>query len=846
MDRGEHRYATVTAREARDVIREFDSSPRGLDDWRVRQRLAVHGYNKITSKSDSALVIISRQFFSPFNYLLLIAAFIAAVVHEYTESAMIVALAAMNVGISFFQEFRAYRAVVLLRRYIPSYVTVMRDGIRATVNRERVVPGDILILERDSIVAADARIIEGAITVDESTLTGEAAEVAKSSQPCLHEEREIFRASNMAFAGTRVIFGSAHAVVIATGNETVFSGITEGTGWHVRVSTYEQGLVALSKNLLRFVVATLALIFAVRTLTHGSSDITDFFIFCITLIVALVPEALPVVVTFALSRAALAMAKNHVVVKRLSAIEDLGDIEVLCTDKTGTLTELSLAVDSVVAFDKDRCLLYSFMDCLDGTNSVSGRGAFDNALWSYAGESVKKDLGNFVPLAHIAFDPSRMLSTILVKDPHGRRLVIVKGAPEVVLALSKTIEGNVSRESIIEDYKERGRDGKRVLAVAYKEIFSDTIAPDYERDLGFVGFIALVNPVKKGVDRAVALAIKLGITIKMITGDSAEVAAFVARSIGLKIEDGAVVTGQELAELSDAVLRQTCSRASVFARIDPALKARIVAALQEDYKVGFLGEGVNDVPALKKANVALVVQEASDVAREASDIILLRRDLNAVVAGVKEGRATFCNINKYVQCTLSGNFSNYYSLAIFSLIIPFLPMLPSQILLINVLTDIPFIAIASDTIDADQLRRPERYVVARNLALIILLGCVGTLGDIVFFSLFRAATPQMFRSLWFIFNITTNATLMFSLRTQNFFLTAAPPSAFLVCASLASVLVGLVLPYTALGQEYLGFVGPTIADLAVLACVLCVYGVLNEFVKLRYVKYTKAWVRRSG
>ena len=622
-----------------------------------------------------------------------------------------------------------------------------------------------------------------------------------------------------------------------TGNDTIFYTITAGGQSQFKLSAYEKSLLDLSRVIMRFVIVTVVIIFIVKQLVHSHVSFADELVFFITLIVAIVPEALPTVVAFSLSQGALKLAKNHVVVKRLSAIDDLGDIEILCTDKTGTITELRLSVDAVVSSEPDRCLLFQLMDTLAHTNGMTGKGAFDDVLLGYAPHELKERLKTYTLLAKVPFDSFRMRTTVLVKDETGKRFSITKGAPDVLLGLSSSIDGSLSAEAMNEKIKEFGRDGKRTLGVAYKLVSQDTIDDTLEQGLNFLGFIALNNPIKQGVATTIEMAHKLGVDVKMITGDSKEVAGFVGKQVGLVPSNEDVITGAQLAQLPSAEFKEQCLKYSIFARIDPETKANIIASLQQSHEVGFMGEGINDVPALKKANVAIVVQEASDIARAVSDIVLLKRDLHVVVSGIRQGRITFSNINKYIKCTLAGNFGNYYSLAFFSLIVPFLPMLPTQMLLINLLSDFPLISIASDTVDHYQVRRPKSYSLTAMLPLVFLLGFVGSLSDIIFFSAFYGRSPDMFRSLWFILNIVSNLVLIYSIRTSKFFLYASRPSWLLMFASCISLCACLLLPYSAFGHSWFSFVGPTLSDMVKVLGIVVIYGIMTEFVKIQYNKY---------
>lgn len=830
-------FSQWTIKDSEVIIKELETNSTGLSQKIALERLKKYGPNSIDIKMQSPYTLLIKQLKSPFNYLLLAAAIIECCVGEYTNATLIFILTTLNICIGFFQEYKANRAIILLRRYIPSMTNVIRNGSLVQVQKDSLVPGDVIFLTPNSVVPADARLIDGNVIVDESTLTGESEPTTKTSEPLDTPTEEVFQAKNIIFAGTNIVSGTGKAIIIATGNATIFYTITAGGDSQFKLSSYEKNLIGIARFIMRFVLTTVTLIFIIKQLLHTNTSFADELIFFITLIVAIVPEALPAVIAFSLSQGAIKLAKNHVIVKRLSSIDDLGDIEILCTDKTGTVTELHLSVDAIVSTDKDTCLLFQLMDSKIHNNGTTGKGAFDDVLLEYAQQELKDKLRKYTILAKVPFDSFRMRTTVLVKDESGKRFLISKGAPDILLQLSTSFDGSLSSESMHEKIQTYGNDGKRTLGVAYKQVEQDFIDDKLEHELHFLGFIALNNPVKQGVCHTIEIARKFDIKVKMITGDSKEVANFVGKQIGLISNPGQVITGKELAELSAIEFKAKCLECTIFARIDPETKANIVESLQESYEVGFMGEGINDVPALKKANVAIVVQEACDIARAVSDIVLLKRDLNVIIVGIKQGRMIFANINKYVKCTLAGNFGNYYSLAFFSLLVPFLPMLPTQILLINLLSDFPLIAIASDSVDLLQIRRPKNYSITKVLPLIFLLGLVGSLSDIIFFSVFYHRSPDMFRSLWFMLNILSDMFLIFSIRTPKFFLYTSRPSILLILTTCISTAICLVLPYSSLGHSWFSFVHPTITDIAIVLGIVVLYAIMTEFVKIQYYNY---------
>jgi Mg2+-importing ATPase len=830
-------FTTWTSQDVVSVFKQLETSLEGITSLKVQERLEKFGLNHIDIKAENIWSLFIRQFRSPFNYLLIIAAGIEFLISESSNAILILVLTILNVCIGFFQEYKAYCAILQLHRFIPDMTTVVRDGKEMSVPRDSLVPGDVIILVPGLIVPADARIVEGEVFIDESTLTGEAEPINKNSQKLTVQAEEIFQATNIVFAGTGVVGGRCKAVVIATGSNTIFYTITAGSSSAPKISGYEKGLLALSHIVMHFVIVSILLIFVVKQLLHTPISIAEELVFFITLIVAIVPEALPTVIAFSLSQGALRLAKNNIVVKRLTAIDDLGDIEILCTDKTGTITELRLTVDAIISTDPEYCLLLQLMDTKVQAQGITGKGPFDDVLLSYARQQTKDTLNNYTVLATSPFDSFRMRSTILVRDADGNKLVIVKGAPEIVLGLSQSIDGSLATSVMQEKIRAYGRVGKRTLAVACKQVTYEYLDEQSEQGLHFVGFVALNNPIKPSVTKTIELARDLGVQVKMITGDSKEVAGYVGKQIGLVERETDVITGSQLTSLSAAEFKDQCLKHAIFARIDPETKAHIIEALQEMLEVGFMGEGINDVPALKKANVAIVVQEASDIARSVADIVLLKHDLHVVVSGIRQGRITFSNINKYILCTLSGNFGNYYSLAFFSLLVPFLPMLPTQILLINLLSDLPLIAIASDRVDKYQIRRPKSYSISKMLPLMLLLGFVGSLSDVIFFAYFYDTSPAMFRSLWFVLNMISDVVLIYSIRTSKFFIYATRPSSLLLLASILSIFVCFWLPYSTIGQEWFAFVPPSILDMAKVIGIVVVYAVMTEFFKIQYFKY---------
>ncbi len=837
------RFSEYTPRSVEEVFKLLDTSEKGLSAKKAAELLRRFGKNEVKIKEEGLLDIFLKQFKSPFFYLLFAASLIAFLIGEKIDGAVILAFVFINVLLGFFQEAKAKRAVSLLKRYLPSKIRVLRSGKEKAIDRKLLVPGDIVLLEQGDIAPADLRVWKAEnFSVDEEILSGESVPISKTAQPLPGKIEEFFEAANIIFSGTSVISGEAVGVVIAAGKETALGEITRLTSSIARESLYEKSLLSFSHLILRIVIVTIVLIFLVNLVVKGTTDLFDFLLFCIALTVSIIPEALPLIITFALSNGALKLAKKKVVVKRLSAVEDLGDIEILCSDKTGTLTKNKLKLESTYSSDKSKCLLYSLLSSPYVEEEIeSSLNPFDMALFEAAPKKVRNSLKRFKLLAEKSFDLSRLRNSVLLEDARGKKILISRGAPEPILGLCSEFDGN--EKEIRRDIERKGKEGKRILAMAFKAFAEDSFSERDEDDMKFLGYFSFFDPLKETAREAIQLAGKLGVQVKILTGDSREVAGQVAREIGLIKSQEEVILGETVDSFSGEDFERACENFSVFARVSPQTKYRIVKSLGERYEVGFLGEGVNDAPALKASHLAIVVQSAADVSREIADIVLLRKDLKVIVEGIRQGRNIFSNINKYIKCTLASNFGNFYSIAIISLIIPFLPMLPVQILLVNLLSDFPLVAVASDRVDLEELKKPKFYQLNKVILLIVLLGLTSTIFDFIFFAIFHTVAPSLLQTLWFIESVLTEIALIFSIRTSHMFLRARSPSFALVAVSILTLLITVGLPFTALGQETFHLVTPVLPELLVVLTLIATYFVVSEVIKLIYFRY---WTWKNG
>jgi len=850
-------FSQYTTKKVEEVFKTLGSRESGLNEKEVKERQKIYGLNEIEARKTKPFDILLRQFKSPFFYLLFIATIIAFLIREISDGIVILLFVLINVFVGFFQEYRAERTVALLKKYIPSTTRVLRDGKEKIIDKRFLVPGDIVFLESGNIVPADLRLLNVQnFLIDESVLTGESAPVPKITEVLSKETKEIFEAKNIAFCGTLIVSGKAKGVVIRTGKEMVLGEIVKLVSGVTRETLYEQNLLKFARVILRTVVTSIIFVFLANLIIRGTENFYDFLIFCIALIVSILPEALPLVVTFALSEGALGLAREKVVIKRLSAVEDLGNIEILCTDKTGTITENKLSLEKIYSQDVEKCLLYSLLASSYIKEEIeSTPNPFDFALFEKTPLKVRQQIKNFKEIFEIPFDPFRLRNSVLLKDYNppstlpppleegapekGGLILIIRGAPETILKLSSKYEGNLTLQDLKEKIETEGRKGKRVLAVAFKKFYKREFSEKDEKDLNFLGYFSFSDPLKATAKESIQLSRKLGVKIKILTGDSKEVAGNIAKEVGLIKDPQKVILGETLDSLSEKDFERACAQFSIFARVSSQTKYKIIETLEKKYAVGFMGEGINDTPALKAAHLAIAVKGATDAAREVSDVVLLENDLRVIIRGIKNGRNIFSNINKYIKCALASNFGNFYSIAVISLFIPYLPMLPIQILLGNLLSDFPLISIATDQVDVEELRKPKAYQISQVILLIISLALVSSIFDLIFFSIFYKIQPPLMRTLWFIESILTEILLIFSIRTRHFFLRTKRPSLPLIALTILDAILIISLPFINFGQKFFHFVALPTSTLLIVFFLVLSYFAISEAVKLVYFSHFK-------
>ncbi len=655
----------------------------------------------------------------------------------------------------------------------------------------------------------------------------------KVGTPLKEKVREIFAAQNLGFSGTTVVSGKGLGVVIATGSAAQVGQVVRLSVGTRRVSSFEKSIARLSRFVLALVLFSVALIFLATLLLKGSGvDIPELLLFSVALAVAVIPEALPVVATFSLSNGALHLAKHKVVIRRLSAVEDLGSAEVFCTDKTGTLTENRLTVSEVYGKEDRKVLLWAAIAGNGGETRVTN--PFDQALLRVLSSREACELRKSPVLDELPFDPERRRNTVAVSA--GSCFLVTRGAPEKVLSLCR--ESREEERTILRWISNQGKEGRRVLAVATKDLGfkKECNIEEQERDLDFLGLVSFEDPLKESARGAVQRAERLGVQVKILTGDHPELAGAIAAKIGLISDPKQVLTGEQFDRLTEEGRKEAAFGYHVFARFTPTQKFEVVRILEEKYEVGFLGEGINDAPALKAANVAVVVPEASDIARDSADVVLLDRSLNVIIEGIEEGRKVFANTIKYIKSTLASNYGNFYALAISSLLVPFLPMLPLQILLLNLLSDFPMISVATDSVEHSELLNPRRYNLRELTIMASVLGVVSTFFDFLFFFVYRSV-PAVLQTNWFIGSVLTEIVFVFSVRTQGAFFRARFPSTPLLALTGAAGLLAVLIPFTDFGQAVFKFVPPTLAQISLTLGIVAAYFLSTEIVKLLYYRF---------
>ncbi|GAA4116922.1 magnesium-translocating P-type ATPase [Knoellia locipacati] len=827
---------TAATLPAGRVLVELGSRASGLTSDEVALRAAAVGPNAVRSHHASPWSVLARQLDSPLLWLLLAAAAVSALVGEAPDAVIIGLIVAASVGLGFANEYRAERAAEAMHSGIRHEVATLRDGRAVTVAVTHLVPGDVVRLGVGAIVPADVRVLSANdLACDESILTGESAPAEKSADP-VAGGTPLAELSSCLFMGTVVHEGSAEAVVVAIGGRTQFGRIAVGLGERHPRTEFQRGLVRFSGMLAKVGGVLSATIF-VTNVALGR-PVIDAVLFSLAVAVGITPQLLPAVVSTSLATGSRRLADKKVLVKRLVCIEDLGDIDVLFTDKTGTLTDGHLSFDRAVgpAGDASADVLVLGLVCNEATpdgDTAVGGNSLDVALWEAPGAGADLVRG-FRRVAIAPFDHRRRCVSVLA-DHDGGRLLVTKGAPETVLERCTSVTDDALR--LLE--AEFGA-GHRVVAIATRPAPGATaITADDEAGLTLAGFLVFLDQPKPSAAASLDRLTGLGITVKIVTGDNPRVAETVCRTLGLT--SGGTLTGADLDAMDDAELSAAVAGTTIFARVSPEQKARILRAQRgAGSAVAFLGDGVNDALALHHADVGISVDSATDVAKDAADIILLDRDLDVLADGVAEGRRIFANTIKYVLMGTSSNFGNMFSVTVAAAFLPFLPMLPFQILLNNLLYDAGQMTIPTDRVDEEQLARPSHWDIGFVRRFMVRFGPISSAFDFATFAVmlwaFHASAPE-FRSGWFVESLATQTLIVFVIRTRRVPFFRSRPSRPLLLSVLCVVALGTVIPASPV-NDALGFAPLPAAFFAVLAAFVVAYLAAVEVAKYAFYRAT--------
>lgn len=838
--------APFWSRDAQALGQALQSGPQGLSSEHAAERLRLVGPNTVEdARRLGPLRLLLRQVANPLVLILVFAAAVSLGLREWVDAGIILVIVLGSTLLGFLQEFRASAAVEELKRRLALTCRVVRDGVERTVHADTIVPGDVLVLSAGNLIPADGRLLEATdFLVGESSLTGESFPVEK--QPgVVAADAAIAARTNSVFLGASVRSGTARVLVVETGRRTAYGAIAARLRARAPETDFARGLRQFGHLLFRSMVGMVLFVLTVNLLLHRS--LVESLLFAVALAVGLSPELLPAIVSVTLSAGARAMGARGVIVRRLEAIENLGSMDVLCTDKTGTLTEGTIVLHEAtdargVASAPVRQLAY-----LNAAFETGIDNPIDAALVQ-AGQHAGLSTASHVKIAEIPYDFQRKRLTIALAEAGApsQHLIVTKGAFSNVLATCAWLARDGAdvpltdgiRAELAAFYEQQGRAGFRTLAVATRALpAQDVYRRDDEKDLRFVGFLLFLDPPKADAARTIADLARLNIRVKVITGDNRWVTAHLAETVGLDARS--MLTGEALGRLDEEALWHVVVGTQVFAEIDPQQKERIVRALQRTgHSVGFLGDGINDAPALHAADVGISVDQAVDVARESADIILLRRDLDVLRSGVEDGRRTFANTLKYIAITTSANFGNMVSMALATPLLPFLPLAAKQVLLNNFLSDLPSIAISTDTVDAARLARAQRWEVAGVRRFMVVFGLISTVFDLLtFFVLLRVfeASESTFQTAWFVVSLLTELAVLLVLRTHGP-AWRSMPSRVLLTTTVAVCAVAVALPFIAPVASVFGFVALPWPLHAAMVAIVAGYILATELAKRRYFR----------
>ncbi|MCM8773608.1 MAG: magnesium-translocating P-type ATPase [Candidatus Omnitrophica bacterium] len=826
------------------IFAKLNTSLKGLTEKEVDRRLEEYGYNEpIKKKRRTVLLQFFSKFINPLVIVLLIIAGFSIFLGEKINAILVIVMAVISVFLSFIQEYRAGREVEKLSQMVRTTATVYRNGKPKEVDIRYIVPGDIVDLFAGDMVPADLRIISCKdLFINQSALTGESYPIEKTAEPVPSLKKSIGEIANIAFMGSSVVSGTGLGIVVKTGPYTQFGALSKKLSDITLESSFEKGIHRFTWLMIKLMIILVLVIFAINALTKGNS--IEAFLFAISVAVGLTPEMLPMILAINLSKGAISIAKKEVIVKRLNAIQNFGAMDVLCTDKTGTLTLDKIILEKycdVVRKEDEDVLRFAYINSFYQTGL---KNILDRAVLKYKKLVVKE----YRKVDEVPFDFSRKLMSVVVEN-EGKHRMIVKGAPEEIYKRCAKFEldGEIfdldeSKLLLVDlknEYDSLSAEGFRVLAIAYKDFEQpkERYTKDDEQGLILKGYVAFLDPPKPSAKKTIETLKGLGIEFKVLTGDNELVTKKICSEVGLDIKGFA--NGEQVEKLSDKELQELVKSVNIFARLSPFQKERVINALHKNnHIVGYLGDGINDALALKSADVGISVNNAVDIAKESSDIILLKKSLLVIVDGVLEGRKTFGNILKYIKMGASSNFGNMLSVTGASIFLPFLPLLPIQILLNNLLYDISQIAIPSDDVDREYLLKSRPWNVNYIKKFMLIFGPVSSLFDFITFGVLLGLfgfSQELFRTGWFLESLCTQTLVIHIIRTGKIPFLESKPSQFLIFTSIYIVTIGLILPFLPLGK-YFQFISPPLVYFIALFFIVLAYLSSVQIIKKWFIK----------
>jgi len=842
------------ASETETLLTRFGTSLSGLSTEQAEQLLEQYGPNVIAREQRHGwLVLLRNAVINPLVILLIIIGAVALATGDYDTAVIISIMVILGVILRFVQEYRADVAAAKLRAMINITATVVRDGVEQELPISHIVPGDIVKLAAGDMIPADIRLLTCKdLFVVQSSLTGESLPVEKYSTPIDNTNQSPLELNNLCFLGTSVESGSATAVVIATGSDTYLGSMAKAITDLGVPTGFDKGIKRFTWLMIRFILVMGPLVFFINGFTKGSWH--EAFFFALAIAVGLTPEMLPMIVTVCLSKGALAMLKRKVIIKRLHSIQNLGAMDILCTDKTGTLTVDHVLLEKycdVVRREDEEVLMMAYLNSHFQTGL---RNILDRAILQHTEVHEKVHIPDCKKVDEIPFDFSRKVMSVVVKMPDGRHRMITKGAPEEIFARCAHFELDsdiypiepILVQDLKEEYERLSADGFRVLALAYKDFEQKSAyAKDDETGMILKGYLAFLDPPKETAASAIKALQTHGITVKVLTGDNELVTRKICQEVGLDAEH--MLLGSEVEQLTDEELRTRAEQTTIFARLSPAHKRRIVQILKSNgHTVGFMGDGINDAPALRAADVGISVDTAVDIAKESADLILLEKSLMVLEEGVLEGRKVFANIMKYIRMGASSNFGNMFSVLGTSIFLPYLPMLPIQILTNNLLYDFSQTPIPTDDVDHDQISKPRPWDIENLTRFILFFGPISSIFDYITFFImlyvFDCWNPErasLFQTGWFVGSLLTQTLIIHIIRTNRIPFLQSRASVPLLMMTALVMAIGIYLPHSPFASS-LRFTPLPALYWPLLALTLLSYILLTQFVKQWLLR--KRWI----